>query len=95
MAQVPLKKHIVFTAALLVSLQNEMPGETDKLYRNSEWQAQATGMKKELTSPINQEYGGVLHVACKIFVEVRTAKPTEKGCTSPTWNKTLKFVLCY
>lgn len=56
--------------------QNEMPGETEKLYRNSEWQAQATGMKKELTSPINQEYGGMLHVACKILVEVRTAKPT-------------------
>lgn len=59
--------------------QNEMPGETDKLYRNSEW-AQATVMKKELTSPINQEYGGVLHVACKISVEIRTAKPAEKGC---------------
>lgn len=64
--------------------QTEMPLETVKLYRNSEWQAQATGMKKELTSPINQEYGGVLHVACKISVEVRTAKPNEKGAIAPS-----------
>lgn len=64
--------------------QNEMPLETVKLYRNSEWQAQATGMKKELASPINQEYGGVLHVACKISVEVRTAKPNEKGAIAPS-----------
>lgn len=75
--------------------ENEMPGETVKLYRISEWQAQATGMKKELTSPINQEYGGVLHIACKISVEVKTAKPTKKGCNIPTWIKTLKFVLCF
>lgn len=63
------------------------------MYRNSEWVSPSYRDEKGADVANKSRVWRSLHVACKISVEVRTAKPTEKECNSPTWNKTLKFFL--